>query len=204
MTTAAEMRNAILDSLKDIELGHLQAYERYAQKNDVLRKLYQDKDEDRLNGWNLRRSGFSKTMLGQTIHQVRTTWELTGYMSLSDEEKTELLLDAQADLISIALAHDITFGIGNWLDDYRQTMEAEPVMFCNVLCHQVKITFDTSHDQDAGINFDALDNFLTLSAQYDIPPHVVAAQHAKWLKEPADYSASKPELNEQIQIREES
>lgn len=203
MTTAAEMRNAILASLEDIELGHLHAYERYAQKNDILRQLYQDEDEDRLNGWNLRRSAYRKTILGQTIHQVRTTWVLTGYMSLRDEDKTELLIDVQADLISIALANDITFGLGNWLDDYQQTMEAESVMFCNVLCHQVKITFDTSHDQEAGIEFDALGNFNTLSAQYDLPPHVVAAQHAKWLQEPPDYSASRPELNQQIQIRED-
>lgn len=204
MTTAALVRQAILESLSELELGHLHAYERYSEKRSDLLKLYKDENEERLNGWNLRRSRFNKSILGQTIHQVRTTWEITGYMALSDDDKTELLLDLQADQISVALSIDITFGIGNWLDDYRQSMEAEPVMFCGVLCHQIKITFDTSHDQEVGIEMDALGDFNTMAIQYDLPSHVVEAQHKKWLQEPPDYSASKPELIEQIQIREES
>lgn len=201
MTTAAEMRNAILASLADIELGHLHAYERYAQKRDALLKLYQN-DDGRINGWNLRRPGFRKTMLSESIFLVRSNWVITGYMSLEDADMTELLLDTQADLISDTLSKDITFGLGNWIDDYAQEAEAEPVMFCDVLCHQVKISFPTMHEQLASDN-DALSDFITFAAQYDLPPHVVAAQHAKWLREPPDYSASRPELNQQIQIRED-
>lgn len=203
MTTAAEMRNAIMASLADLQIGKLHAYERYTTNNKVLRDLYQDEETDRINGWNLRRAGFRKTPLGEAMFLVRSNWVITGYMSLQDEEKTELSLDLQADQISDALSLDITFGIGNWMDDYAQEAEAEPVMFAGVLSHQVKISFPTLHEQAAGVS-DALADFLTMSVQYDIPPHVVAAQHAKWLQEPTpDYSASKPELSEQFQIREE-
>jgi hypothetical protein len=205
MTTAAEMRSAIMTSLADLEIGRLHSYERYSQNQGPLKKLYQAEEgetEGRINGWNLRRGGFKKNIIGTQVFYVRTVWVLTGYLSLEDKDKTELLLDTQVDLVSKALTRDITFGLGNWLDDYEQDMEAQPVMFCGVLCHQAVITFPTEHEQSAD-DMDALEDFLTFSAQYDIPPHVTATEHAKWLKEPPDHSASKPELSTQTQIRED-
>jgi len=204
MTTAAEMRGAIMASLDGLEIGRLHSFERYMTNQGPLKKLYQAEEgdtADRINGWNLRRSGFKKMLLGTQMFTVRTTWTLTGYMSLKDEDVTELQLDVQADLVSKALSNDITFGLGSWIDDYEQDLEAQPVMFCGVLCHQVVITFQTVHEQDVD-GIDALADFLTFSAQYDIPPHVTAAQHAKWLQEPPDYSASRPELSTETQIRE--
>lgn len=50
------------------------------------------------------------------------------------------------------------------------------------------------------IDFAALDDFETFSAQYDLPPHVNATEHNKWLQEPANYSTSKPELADQLTL----
>lgn len=46
-----------------------------------------------------------------------------------------------------------------------------------------------------------LADFKTMHADYDIPPHVDAAEHAKWLKEPPDYGTSKPELSDQQNLQ---
>jgi len=40
----------------------------------------------------------------------------------------------------------------------------------------------------------ALGEFVTFHADYDLPPFVSAGEHNKWLDEPADHSASAPEL----------
>lgn len=47
------------------------------------------------------------------------------------------------------------------------------------------------------LNEAALDSFNTLHADYDIPPHVSGAEHAKWLQEPPNHGASAPELTDQ-------
>lgn len=47
----------------------------------------------------------------------------------------------------------------------------------------------------------SLKDFTTFAAAYDIEPHQPATEHAKWLKEPADYSTSKPELTDQLNPR---
>lgn len=43
---------------------------------------------------------------------------------------------------------------------------------------------------------DAFANFATFHADYDIDPFSSAAEHAKWLQEPADYTTSRPDLSD--------
>lgn len=52
------------------------------------------------------------------------------------------------------------------------------------------------------IDTDALAQFTTFHADYDIKPFDSADEHAKWLQEPADYSASKPELTDTTTLQE--
>lgn len=47
----------------------------------------------------------------------------------------------------------------------------------------------------------ALSDFTTLRADYDIPPHVTAAEHGKWAGDPQDFTASKPELQDTQQLQ---
>jgi len=44
----------------------------------------------------------------------------------------------------------------------------------------------------------AMADFATFDAQYDIPTHDTAAEHKKWLQEPADHTTSNPDLTDQI------
>lgn len=41
-------------------------------------------------------------------------------------------------------------------------------------------------------------DFATFDAQYDIPAHDTAAEHQKWLQEPADYTTTKPDLTDDL------
>lgn len=52
-----------------------------------------------------------------------------------------------------------------------------------------------------GLDEAALDDFLTLRADYDIKPMVATSEHDKWIKDVPDYSSSKPELQDQQTVQ---
>jgi hypothetical protein len=201
MTTTVDIRNAIVAKLKAITgIGQVQSFERYANQQSKLKNFYQD--EDRILGWVLRRNGFKKTAIADAIYSIRNQWELRGYMSLRDEKQTELAFDALVDLVQLSLTNDPTFGaIASWPENYEMKATLEPVMFCGVLCHSVTITFDSQHEETATIE-SALNDFLTFNGQYDIEPMEGTAEHAKWLENPANYSTSKPELIDTLNVQE--
>ncbi|MGE0487312.1 MAG: hypothetical protein AB7Q81_24370 [Gammaproteobacteria bacterium] len=45
-----------------------------------------------------------------------------------------------------------------------------------------------------------LDDFLTFHADWDIPPHVSAAEHGKWLDEPPDHDTTAPEASDDVDL----
>lgn len=63
------------------------------------------------------------------------------------------------------------------------------------------VSVETTVAMPAGIDMAALSDFKTFHADYDIAPFETAAEHSKWAAEPADYSASKPELQDTIIIQ---
>lgn len=198
MSTTTDIRNAIVAKLAAIPgIGQVHHYERFAAQQSKLKELFEH--DGRILGWVVRRSGFRKTSIADAIFSVRSQWSVRGYMSLDDVAQTELLFDAQADLVQAKLADDPTFGIASWVPDYELKAELEPVMFCGVLCHSVNISFDTVHEETSAID-GMLDEFLRLNAQYDITPHETAAEHDKWLQEPPDHSTSNPDLTDNITL----
>lgn len=63
------------------------------------------------------------------------------------------------------------------------------------------VTVQTTVTMPAGIDESTLGDFITFHADFDIPPHEAAAEHQKWVQEPADYSTSKPELQDTLTIQ---
>lgn len=51
------------------------------------------------------------------------------------------------------------------------------------------------------IDESTLADFLTFHGDYDIDPHQPAAEHAKWLQEPADHTTSAPELTDTLTLQ---
>lgn len=49
---------------------------------------------------------------------------------------------------------------------------------------------------------DALAEFETFHADYDIEPHQPAGEHTKWLAEPPDHTTSAPELSDTLNLQE--
>lgn len=54
----------------------------------------------------------------------------------------------------------------------------------------------------APVDADALAEFQTFHANYDVEPHQPASEHAKWLAEPPDHSTSAPELSDPLNLQE--
>jgi hypothetical protein len=63
------------------------------------------------------------------------------------------------------------------------------------------VRVETSATMPAGIDETALANFATLRTDYDIPPHVTAAEHGKWAGDPQDFTTGKPELQDTQQLQ---
>jgi hypothetical protein len=63
------------------------------------------------------------------------------------------------------------------------------------------ITVRTQALVDTSLDETKLAEFRTFAADYDIPPFEDAAEHAKWLKEPADHTTSKPDLSDHLKLR---
>jgi hypothetical protein len=200
MTTTVDIRNAIVATMLTIpNVGQVHGYERYANQTSKLKEIYVT--DNQVLGWLVTRASFKKTNLGDAIYMLRDNWEVRGFMSLQDDAASELLFDALANVVQLKLSNDPTFGLCDWLEGYQMDGTFEPVMFCGVLCHSVTIKFSTLHQESSTIE-QALDDFNTLFAQYDLEPHTTAEEHNKWLQEPADYSSTVPDLTETIIVQE--
>lgn len=201
MATTADLRAAILALVQSVpNIGQVHDYERFAAGTKDFRLMYES--AGKILGWHVRRGGFSAVQVADGINQVRTEWKVRGFMSLDDAAQSEITFDSLVDALSVKLTRDPTLGgLGNYVPGFELKADVGPVMFSGVLCHSASISFSTLHDQVAGIDFNALDDFRTFHADYDIPPHETAAEHQKWVQEPADYSTSQPELQDTLTIQ---
>lgn len=200
MTTAAELRQAIVDLLIPIpNIGMVHDYERFSVQASDLKKLYHY--NNRLQGWFVTRAGWRKVRVGSSIFQLRSNWEVNGYMGLDDENKSEQAFDALVDLIQLVLSKDPSFGIGESVENYEIKATLQHVMFHGVLCHNAVISFDTEHVETATID-EAMGDFLTMYSQFDFPPHEGNAEHEKWNQDTPDYSTSIPELTAEIHLKD--
>lgn len=55
---------------------------------------------------------------------------------------------------------------------------------------------------DPFIDLDALDDFQTFHADYDLVPHAGREEHSKWLQEPPNHNSSKPDLTDVVQVQQ--
>lgn len=62
------------------------------------------------------------------------------------------------------------------------------------------ITLQGQAPLPASIDPAALNDFITFNSQYDIDPHVSAAEHAKWVQEPPNHGTSAPELTDTLTL----
>ncbi len=63
------------------------------------------------------------------------------------------------------------------------------------------ITIETRATMPEGVDIDALADFKTFDAQYDLLPHETPEARQPWLQEPPDHSESAPELHETVTLQ---
>ncbi|MEW8494240.1 MAG: hypothetical protein AB2604_10580 [Candidatus Thiodiazotropha taylori] len=142
-----DIRNAIVSNLETIAgIGNVHAFERYAKSQSVMKTLY--KYGNRLLGWNVRRVTTSERSeaLGRWIRVYR--WEIKGYLSLDDSEKSEIVFDNLIEEICSVFRADDTLGgvvdtciVNN--EAGIQVSESYPVLFAGVLCHSARLALNT-------------------------------------------------------------
>ncbi|GAA5784699.1 hypothetical protein [Chitiniphilus shinanonensis] len=156
MTTTTEIRDAIVARLQSLpDVGQAHPYERYA--NDQRKLVAHYTDSGVLCGWFVSRRAVARTErgIGSGRVLVTTSWQLTGYRAINDEQQSELRLDTVIDAILDAFPAQETLG-GLILDTLvaddqplgeagAQLLEARPVMFAGVLAHRAVIALTTRH-----------------------------------------------------------
>lgn len=95
----------------------------------------------------------------------------------------------------IALVDGQTIGGAGWRVTSADFLADETLYKSGLYVGVVRI--DTSVSLPPALDEAALAEFQTMASDFDLPPHVGAVEHAKWLQNPPDLSTSAPELSDQ-------
>jgi hypothetical protein len=186
MPTHQQIRDALVARLNSVPgIGRVHGFERYASEQKPMRDLYLA--EGRILGWHVRRGARRAVRVADASYQVQTDWKIRGFLSLDDADQSELIFDGLLDACISALSADPTLG-GLVADNTTeraagaQLVEAGPVMLAGVLCHGAMLELTTVHYQETLADTAALDDLLTVHADYDIAPHT-PEHHTAWAGE---------------------
>lgn len=155
MSQVATIRSALLALVLAVPgIGVAHAYERYTREEGKFRELFTYKAAGvptQVRGWWLRRASTEERTLGIGRTLAIHTWQIRGYMSLNDEDASELAFHELVELLRDAWRADPTLGGvceqsplqdgGN--TDGVQVLDMAPVLFCGVLCHSAALELKT-------------------------------------------------------------
>jgi len=201
MPTLQQIRDALVAKLSSVPgIGRVHGYERFASGEKAFRELYAD--GGRILGWHVRRVARRAVRISDAMtYQVQLDWQVRGFHSLDDAGQSELAFDALLDAAIEALNADPTLG-GLVADNTTeraagaQLVDAGPVMFSGVLCHGATLTLTTVHTQETLADTAALDDLLTVHADYDVDPHT-PEHHIAWAGE--DHTVA-PDAEDSISV----
>lgn len=136
MSSAADLRTALLTRLQLLALGMLHAYERYSTTTKTLAQFYQF--EGRLQGGFLRRPAAKVLAGGSSGNRQRQSFELVLFRSWQDDEESQLQFDEQLDALMADFTNSHRLVGWSCVDGERLGFELvrnEPAMFAGVLVH---------------------------------------------------------------------
>lgn len=148
----APIRNAIVAKLNTVaNIGRVHAYERYANQMADLSTLYAwdiGGGQKQIRGWFVRRVGIRESKPSESLFREDISWQIRGYMALSDAAASELAFDDLIDAIRTAFRADDTLGGAVdtcWIHEEAgiQMDDAGPVLFANLLCHSARLILKT-------------------------------------------------------------
>lgn len=155
--THTQIRNAIAAVISGVtDIGKVHKFERFSKGEKDFRTQYDYNGQVR--GWNVRRISRSETPVAVGVHNVISRWRISGFMSLSDADESELVFDTLLDDLCSAFRADETLGdvvASTVLDNPNvaglQIEDAGPVMFAGVLCHSARGILHTWHIEKGGV-----------------------------------------------------
>jgi len=151
MPTLTQIRAAIVAKIYTVaNIGNVHAFERFAKGEKDFRTLYEYSGQVR--GWNVRRLTRRETSPALGRSHVVNKWRISGFMSLSDADGSELAFDGLIEDLCAAFRADETLGgliAGTVLENPNvaglQVEDSGPVMFAGVLCHSARCILYTWH-----------------------------------------------------------
>lgn len=179
--TLEQIRVAIRDRMQTVaNVGVIHGYERYAKVEADFAALYTVSTgnvKSDLRGWFIRRVTTRDYEYLRTHTRTEIDWQVRGFMALVDKNASEIAMDDLIEKMRAAFARDLT--LGGLVEDQRaegqprglQLAESGPFMFAGYLCHGVRLDLMTTHFAALDAPADALGNFETFHANWDVPTH---------------------------------
>lgn len=133
---------AVLMSVPDV--GRVHDYQRFASNPSDLKNYYLT-DQGKLCGWYIERTQKTEEHLGNRRYNVQNHIRIQGYMSWSDEFASQLSFDNLIESISSAFRNSTQFAKHSIVVHGINLVNAQPVMFCGVLCHSAELELITQH-----------------------------------------------------------
>ncbi|SOD42328.1 phage protein Gp37 [Nitrosovibrio sp. Nv4] len=93
-------------------------------------------------------------------------------------------------------------GSSSWKVTAIDFITDETLYKAGVYAGVVQIETYGTVDLPAPVDEATLSPFITFHSDIDIPPHEAGAEHEKWLQEPPDQTASKPDAEDQVGLGE--
>ncbi len=146
------IKQAIVNVLNSVpEIGKVQPYQRYASRNNKLDDFYKDEPKGQIRGWFVRQGSWRQSLQVASCSERTRIWRIQGFMSLNDDQQSEVVFDDLLERINAAFMADRTLGgtvkrIGDNNEYGIQLDDVGPVMFAGVLCHGAKLRLTTLTD----------------------------------------------------------
>ncbi|MEQ8585152.1 MAG: hypothetical protein RLO01_12655 [Thalassobaculaceae bacterium] len=171
--TVAAIRTAIANLIRGVPAaGVVNDYERYTRREGDFRDLYQVGTQ--IRGWNIRRLSTREEVVDSQTTRLVIRWQVNGFLSLVDEQASELAFDDLIEAVRAPFRADETLGglvettFGAAGDEAGlQLDELGPVMFAGVLCHKARLSLTTRVLLD--LEQTGIDDFLTGGITWDFP-----------------------------------
>lgn len=132
-------------------VGVVNAFEPLAANLDALKRYYLSAGSGKLRGWYVRRSATQET--GEIFERgiEYSTWRIQGYIAVSDDGASEIAAQDLVESMRQVFREDRELGgliatqsaPGSRGEIGIQLREFTTVMFCDVLCHSIKLELST-------------------------------------------------------------
>ncbi|MBF0165189.1 MAG: hypothetical protein HQM01_11940 [Magnetococcales bacterium] len=147
MADLEAIRQAIIARMQEIpDIGRVHGHQPWLRQERELKALYVE--EELLCGWHVRRVATHESAPAVGRWVETHLWRIWGVMAMGEGGESERLFDGLIEAIRDRFREDQDLGgvVASTVTGESagiQVEQAEPVMFCGVLCHSVQLLLHT-------------------------------------------------------------